>query len=195
MAKAHKIFDLTRNTEAEDLKTRTAEAIEHAKDLKIADGGHKAEKARQAKEAKDLDAEAVRLAAEAAAPGADSKQIAQKGRKLAVIAMKTRGRWSRTAAEVALAGSDDVISEYIRTGWKAPGEQDERAHVKYLAEEAQSASVRAAAEAALKGDPRQIRTFLETGRHDVAANDYRVYVSQIVSRGQRGVKDAAVAGP
>ncbi|MFF3401492.1 hypothetical protein ACFYW6_23645 [Streptomyces sp. NPDC002659] len=59
--------------------------------------------------------------------GADPKQVAQKGRKLAVIAMKTRGPWSRTAAEVALARSDAVVSEYIRTGWKAADEQDERA--------------------------------------------------------------------
>ncbi|MFF2721918.1 ALF repeat-containing protein [Streptomyces sp. NPDC058011] len=39
------------------------------------------------------------------------------------------GPWSRTAAEVALAGTDKDITDYIRTGWTQAAQQDDRARV------------------------------------------------------------------
>ncbi|MFE7129682.1 hypothetical protein ACFVIM_02360, partial [Streptomyces sp. NPDC057638] len=194
VAKAKTTFDLAREIEAQELAARTAAAIEQAKDLKTRDDERLAEINRARQEAKDLDAEAIRLAAEANQPGADPAQVATKGRKVAVLAMKTRGPWSRLAAEVALASDDKVVTDYVRTEWKSSAERDEFGRVEQLATVSEVAPVRTAAESALDGTPAQIKTFLEAGQHQAAIHDYGVQVTQIVSAAPgRGVKDAGQA--
>ncbi len=191
MKKARSTYDLARKVEAEELKTRTAAGVEKATELKEADDERKDAQARAAKEAKDLDAEAKRLSAEAAKPGADAKELAVKGRKVALGLMKTGSPWNRTAAEVALAGSDNDIRKYLQSGLHEAQEQDERARVERLAEDPKSAGVRKAAQKALEGDAQQVHAFLTTGAHQAAAADYQVRVVQISSIGGPEVKKAA----
>ncbi|MCA6090565.1 hypothetical protein LE181_00005, partial [Streptomyces sp. SCA3-4] len=191
--KAEDVQEIARGIEAEELKARTAAAIEQAKDLKQAEEERKAKAARTAKEAKDLDDEQNRLAAEAAKPGADVKDVAVKARRVALMAMKSRGPWSQSAAAVALASTDEAARDYVMTGWKEAAQQDERARVERLADEADSEPVRKAATEALKGDAAKIGDFLRTGQHQAAVNDYRVRVVQVANDTARGVQQAAQA--
>ncbi|MFI7320340.1 hypothetical protein [Streptomyces venezuelae] len=59
----------------EELKSPPAAGAEKAKDLKEADDARTAQRVRATTEAKDLDAEAGRLAAEAEKPGADPQSV------------------------------------------------------------------------------------------------------------------------
>ncbi|MET9647223.1 polymorphic toxin-type HINT domain-containing protein [Streptomyces syringium] len=193
VAKAKATYDLARQVETAELLTRTNEGIEEAKDLKAVNDKSQAERTRATQKTKELDAEAQRLASEAATPGADAKSITDKGRKLALLAMKVRGPWSRAAAEAALGGSDADLTHYIRTAWKEAAQQDDRTLVERLAEESSLEPVRDAAEEALKGDTAQITAFLNSGQYEAGAKDFRVHIAQIMSTGGRGVQEAGRA--
>ncbi|WP_338672184.1 ALF repeat-containing protein [Streptomyces sp. SCSIO 30461] len=147
------------------------------------------------KEAQDLETEARKLAAEANAPGADAKDVALKARKIAISAMKVRGPWSRTAAEVALAGTDKDVTDYIRTGWTQAAQQDDRTRVENLALLSEIEPVRAQAVTALSGDAIKITSFLETGQYAAASDDFRVQIAQIISKGGPNVQESGRAAP
>ncbi|WP_344628634.1 hypothetical protein, partial [Kitasatospora arboriphila] len=85
--------ELASQVEAEGRLAGTNEGIEGAKDLQSQQDKGTAAQTRAAQQRKDLEAEAQRLAQEAAQPGADPKDAATKGRKVAGLAMKTRGSW------------------------------------------------------------------------------------------------------
>ncbi|WP_161989321.1 polymorphic toxin-type HINT domain-containing protein [Streptomyces sioyaensis] len=191
--KAKDIYALAREFEAAEILTRTNEGIEHAKDLKADNDELQADRTAAAEELKKFQTEAQRLAAEAGQDGADAKDVVVKGRKVALLAMKSGGPWSQAAAETALGGADDDVAAYVRTGWKEALQQDDRVDVGRLAGESPLESVRNAAEQALKGDAAQISAFLATGQYQAGAEDFRVEIAQVINRGGPGVREAGRA--
>ncbi|MGC9443209.1 ALF repeat-containing protein [Streptomyces sp. WG5] len=127
------------------------------------------------------------------APGADLGDVAVKARKVALHVAKTRGPWSVTTAEAALAGSDAQVIEYIRTGLTQAVQRDEYARTVNLAWDSEYEAVRTAAKEALKGDTAQVGTFIETGQHQAAAHDYRIRVTQLMNNAGRSVTEAGRA--
>lgn len=193
VAKAKKVFEVARKVEEEELKSRTAIRVEQARALRFEDERQKADLAAAAKDRKALDEEAALLLTEAAKPGVDSKDIAVKGRKVALQALKTRGPWSQAAAKLALSGTDDTVVEYVRVRWQEAVVEDERETVRLLAAESRLEAVKKAAEEALKGDAKKISDFLRSGQHEAALGDYRIRVAQINDGGGQEVKKAARA--
>ncbi|WP_262386767.1 polymorphic toxin-type HINT domain-containing protein, partial [Streptomyces sp. TRM49041] len=191
VAQARKIYDLARRSEQEDLETRTAAAVERARDLKAADDERRETAAAATAEAAKLTAEADRLAAEAAKPGTDLAEVAAKGRQVAVATMKHSGPWGTAAAQAALAGPDSAVVDYVRTGRDDAVEQDELVRVERLADQAESSDVRAAAVQTLGGEAAKVRAFLAAGQHEAAAHDYRVRVVQISDDAGKGLNAAA----
>ncbi|GAA3043082.1 hypothetical protein GCM10020229_62920 [Kitasatospora albolonga] len=194
--KQKSLRDLATRTEAEDLATRTVQGINQANDLRVAEEERQAALQKDVDDARQLDADATRLAAEAAQTGADEQQIAAKGRRMAVAAMKTRGPWSKSAAEFALADTDAVVAEYARTGWAQAAERDERTRVQQIIRENDSGDpaapdpIATAATTALKGDAAAVHAFLTTGQYDVQAADLRVRVVQVLNAGGPSVHQA-----
>ncbi|MGW8399491.1 polymorphic toxin-type HINT domain-containing protein [Streptomyces lydicus] len=116
-----------------------------------------------------------------------------KGRKVALLALKSGGPWSQAAAEEALGGADVDVAEYVRTRWKQAAQQDDRVDVGRLAGESPLESVRTGAEQALKGDATQVSTFLTTGQYQAGAEDFRVEIAQVINGGGPGVREAGRA--
>lgn len=190
---AQSVYDLARETETEDLATRTAAAIERAKDQKKADDEFTASLGRILKEAQELDAEGDRLTAEAAKPDVDIAATVAAGRKYALKVLQTRGPWSQEAAELALSGDNSAMLEYLRTGREQAEREDARERVSTMSFEAPYEAVRIAATEALKGDDQAISEFLKAGQYEAARTDNRIAVTQIHSTGAPGVKEAAEA--
>ncbi|MEU1284111.1 polymorphic toxin-type HINT domain-containing protein [Kitasatospora sp. NPDC005856] len=179
--------------EAEELNSRKANGIVQAQDLKADyDAGQRAADDAKA-QARKLDQDAVQLAARASQPGTDLATVVADGRKMALAALKVRGPWAKSAAEYALAGSDEAVVDYVRTAWQTSAEQDDRAETRYLADNSEYDTVRTAAKTALTGDGAAVRAFLQTGRHTAALGQYRVKVSQLIETGGPHLQEAARA--
>lgn len=191
--KAKDIYGLAREFEAAEILTRTNEGIERAKDLKADNDELQADRSAAAGELKKFQTDAQRLATEAGQDGADAKDVVVKGRKVALLALKSGGPWSQAAAEAALGGSDADVADYVRTRWKEALQQDDRVDVGRLAGESPLEPVRNAAEQALKGDAAQVSAFLSTGQFQAGAADFRVEIAQVINRGGPGVQEAGRA--
>ncbi|MFC9336824.1 polymorphic toxin-type HINT domain-containing protein [Streptomyces sp. NPDC057020] len=182
-----------RKTEAEEIAARTRTLVNEARDASDIYNEAKAEVTRVANEAIKLDVDFMQLADQARQPGASPAVIATTGRKMALIAMQTRGPWSRAAAEAALTGDDAAVVAYASTGWKTAAEQDERELVNSLAQTGPYEDLRTAAAAALAGTPAQVHAFLTTGQYQAAAADNRIAVARIAEAGGDGAKEEAKA--
>ncbi|MGW5852398.1 DddA-like double-stranded DNA deaminase toxin [Streptomyces sp. NPDC055254] len=191
VAKAKETFDIAREGEAEDLKTRTDAAIERARSIKDASNGHISASASTQADALALNTTATTLAQEAARPDVDVKATAAKGRQLAMQAMKLLGPWHKEAAARALAGSDQDVLDYLRTRWKEAVHHDIRERVVQLSTESPYAAVRTAATEALKGTPAQIEAFHTTGQYTAGLDDMKVDVARFTSTGGPSVREAA----
>ncbi|MFE2413902.1 polymorphic toxin-type HINT domain-containing protein [Kitasatospora sp. NPDC059408] len=193
VAKARVVDQQARIVEAENLKARTARGIVQAQDMKAAYDASQREADDAKTRALRLDQEAVQLAARASQPGTDPATVVADGRKMALAALKVRGPWAKSAAEYALAGSDESVIDYVRTSWQTSSQEDERAETQYLADKSEYDSVRTAAATALTGDAAQIHAFLQTGRHTAALSQYRVKASQLIESGGPHLQEAAKA--
>ncbi|MFF3115459.1 polymorphic toxin-type HINT domain-containing protein [Kitasatospora sp. NPDC057904] len=189
--KARQVHQQAQAAEAEERNSRKANGIVQAQNMKAAYDASQREADDAKTQALRLDQESVQLAAQAAQPGTDPATLAAAGRKMALTALKVRGPWAKAAAEYALTGSDEAVGDYVRTGWNASSEQDERATVLSVANSSQYDAVRTAATAALAGDGTQIHAFLQTGRYTAALSDYRIKVSQLIETGSPRVQAAA----
>ncbi|MDF9816425.1 polymorphic toxin-type HINT domain-containing protein [Streptomyces sp. SPB162] len=190
VAKATTVEQGARDADAEEVTARTTDARNRAADLTAAYDVAQAATTRAQGDAKKLDEDFVRLAAQAAQPGADVEQVIADGRRMAVAAMKIRGPWSSAAAEFALAGSDAAVVDYARTGWQTAQKQDDFDQTQQIAQDSPYDAVRTAANEALTGDAAHLRTFVESGQHEAAALDYRVEVTRISQSGGPGLKQA-----
>ncbi|WP_406511107.1 polymorphic toxin-type HINT domain-containing protein [Streptomyces sp. NBC_00161] len=191
VTKAQEIQATTRKGEADEIAARTALLLNEARDAKEITDTAKAAAAKAKADALKLQTDFDTLAADAAKPDAQPAQIATSGRRMALAALQIRGPWSRAAAEVALAGNDDAVVSYARTGWKQAADEDERENVNVLAKQSPYEGVRGAAATALTGTPAQIHDFLTRGQYQAAAPDNRIQVARLAEGGGAGVKQAA----
>ncbi|MFF2631202.1 DddA-like double-stranded DNA deaminase toxin [Kitasatospora griseola] len=192
--KAIAVHQLALDSEKEEREARKATGINQARDLNAAFDISVIEADKAKDQALKLDQTAAQLAAQASQPGADIATVIANGRTMAVTALKTRGPWSKSAAEYALTGSDQAVLDYVRSAWTASFQQDELLQAQQLAQDSQFAAVRTAATNALAtGDAAQVHAFLTTGRHQVALSEYRVKVSQLLETGGPALKAAAQA--
>ena len=180
-----------RKADDEEVKTRTIAGRNHAEDLSAAYQQVQAETIHIQGEAQKLDQDASTLAARAAQPDANVDQVVADGRRMAVASLRGGGPWSSAAAAYALAGSDNAMADYARSGWRNARQSDERDQVYDLAVATPYSAVSAAAKITYKGDAGQVHAFLEAGQHDVAFTDYQVEASRIAQNGGPGVKQAA----
>ncbi|MEV7179945.1 polymorphic toxin-type HINT domain-containing protein [Kitasatospora sp. NPDC093679] len=187
------IEQAARKADDEEIAARTIAGRNHAEDLSAAYQQAQAETNRVQAEAQKLDQDAVALAARAAQPGADLGQVVADGRRMAVATMKVGRPWSSAAAAYALAGSDNAMANYARTGWQNARSSDERKQVHEILLTTPYDAVRTAAKTAYAGDATQVHAFLETGQHLAAFTDYQVEASRIAQYGGPDVKQAAAA--
>ncbi|SCL70724.1 Short repeat-containing protein of unknown function [Micromonospora chersina] len=100
----------------------------------------------------------------------------------------------RSAAELALVGSDDQIRAFLSDGWAQAERLDERDSVVAVIAEG-GAAVRAAAQQALNaadaGDTEALSKFLSTGWQQPSNTDTRVQVNRLMAAGGDQVKAAA----
>ncbi|MGW6762301.1 hypothetical protein ACWF8M_32400, partial [Streptomyces sp. NPDC055008] len=191
--KAKDTFTLAREVEAEELASRTAGAVEQARSLRDQDDERIAEGKKQADAATALDSEATELAEEISASGENTDALAPKARKVALNTVKTRGPWSVSAAEVALAGSADDVVRYVAEGREEAAALDRRARAETLATDSTSADVRTAAAAVVEEGDAPIQEFLKTGQFQAVSNDLRVRITQLMNGAGPGVKEAGQA--
>ncbi|MGW0414104.1 hypothetical protein ACWDZX_22945, partial [Streptomyces collinus] len=181
VTKAQEIYTLARQVEAEELQGRTNAGIERARDAKAQDDARTTARATLEKATKDRQDERDRLVTVAAKPDADLSAVAKQGRALAVRVMKEGGTpWGRAAAEAALGGTDEVVVDYLRNGWRTAEQQDQRSYVERLAEESEDKTVRDAAEAALAGDDASVSEFVNDGQYRVGSESMRVAIAQVL---------------
>lgn len=194
VAIAKSVFSLARDTETEDLATRTAAGMEDAKSRKTANDEFVGLAAEVLVEAKAIETDIATLADQAAKPDADTKKLANKGRAVAFRVLKRGfGVWRQAAATEALTASDNGVLEYLRYGWKK-GEQDEtRQQVTDLSAQSPFEAVRSGAIAALSGTAQQVRDFYTTGQYQVANADWRISIAKINNDGGPSVKEASKA--
>ncbi|MFE7114037.1 polymorphic toxin-type HINT domain-containing protein, partial [Streptomyces sp. NPDC057654] len=189
---AKRVFALARETEAEDLKTRTAAAMEHAESQKASLDEFTAKAAQSVLEGQGIRDDTAALAAQAAKPDADAKALAVKGRAVALRTMKYFGSWRQDAAARALSGDDADVLDYLRTGWKQAEQDETRQQVTNLSSTSPYEAVRTGAAEVLKdGTPDQIRDFYTVGQYKVANIEYRVLIGKIHNTGGPSVKEAA----
>ncbi|MFI9275279.1 ALF repeat-containing protein [Kitasatospora sp. NPDC052896] len=193
MATAKKVFEVARQSEAEDLNPRTAGAIERANTARAQTDRLTAAAAADLGQARGLDTTAASLAAEADRPGADVKAVAVKGRQLAIAAMKDRSPFAQQAAARALSGTDLDVLDYLRTGWGEAERRDVRQQVFDLTTQSPYEAVRTGAANALKGSDQQVADFAGAGQYQAALSDLQVKVSQVNNTGGPGVKEASRA--
>ncbi|MFJ2746197.1 polymorphic toxin-type HINT domain-containing protein [Streptomyces sp. NPDC087440] len=190
---ANEVFQVARATEAEDLTARTAASVAEAEEDKSVDDDFVVTVGYTLRDSQALDSEADRLGAEAAKPGIDVKATVLQGRKLALKILASRGSWSKTAASMALAATDDEVLEYLKTGRKAAAQDDIHQAVEELRISSPDEPVRAAATTALKGTAKDIAEFYLNGQHTAASSANRLRVTQIASTGGTRLKAAALA--
>ncbi|NNH51022.1 hypothetical protein HLB15_01910, partial [Promicromonospora citrea] len=111
-------------------------------------------------------------------------------------ATSTPGAWTRAAAELALAGTDDDMVRWITEGRAAAQGQDDQMVVAGLGETS-TQRVRSAALAVLQTeDPDEARAFLTHGVVQAAAEDNRAAILQILGASPgtavRGAAEAAL---
>ncbi|MEU6055814.1 polymorphic toxin-type HINT domain-containing protein [Streptomyces xanthochromogenes] len=193
VAAAKSVFEVARETEAQDLATRTAAATERAKSQKAAANTFTSQVARVVLEGKAIDDATAALATEADKPGADPKAVAAQGRAVAMRAMKHFGSWRQSAAALALSGTDSDVLDYLRAGAKKAASDEIRQQVADLASDSPYEKVRTAAADVLKGSAQQIADFHATGQYQVANVDYRVLITSINNDGGPSIKEASKA--
>lgn len=142
---------------------------------------HKA--AWEAAETTRIGQETQQLLAKATAANADSATVLTYGRQAALRLRDTGGPWTRSAAEMALAGGEPELRDYLDTGREEAAEEDDRARVRHIADSATNAKLKAAAQQAFLGDSDGVREFLRTQYYDAKNIDDRKQVGAIMAKG------------
>ncbi|MGW5002531.1 DddA-like double-stranded DNA deaminase toxin [Streptomyces hydrogenans] len=186
-------FDLARQAEANELSARNKGGIEQVNTRRSLMYGAVSGLAKAEADRRALNTAAANLAAEAGNPATDPASLAARGRKFALQVLGLSTPISQDAAARALAGTDQDIIEYLRSGWREAEQREMRERVVQLTYLSPYPSVRTAATEALKGTLDQVEAFYSTGQYTVGAADMAVAVTAIHDKGGVGVKEAALA--
>ncbi|MCB5168803.1 ALF repeat-containing protein [Streptomyces bambusae] len=197
VARATEVEQAAREAETATLAQETAEAIEQARADAKAETDHLERLDRERTQEARLDAELLALigSAESALRDGRTAEAVTAGRTAAVRLIGRAGTWSRTAAEYALAGSDEDVAHWIDADRTIALRQDNTENAAATAAVSTQKVALAAAEALKTGDAAKIRTFLETGAIEAAKEDNRVEVTTLLADDATGpaVRRAAEA--
>jgi hypothetical protein len=136
-----------------------------------------------------------KLLTEAAAPGASTQTVLDKGRRAAVALITTGGEWTKTAAQEALAGGEVEMRSWLTGGRRAAAGQDDRARLWHLIDTLPDGPEKSAAKTALAGDDAAVEAFLRTREYPGKLAKDRQAIYKILetaqARGHLNVKNAA----
>ncbi|MEU4209264.1 ALF repeat-containing protein [Streptomyces sp. NPDC026206] len=193
MAQAQSVEKLARESEKAELDGDTKLAIEEAKDLKKDDQSERNQQRELQKQAGATDEATKQLLTKAAVPETDAKTVVEFGRKAAVNLMDNTGIWTRQAAQDALAGTDDAVATWVKSGYRQAVRQDQREKVLALAKVGGPALAEAAQKTLESRDAERIEKFLAEGAYDVQVEDYRLQVLKLMNGAGRSVVEAGDA--
>ncbi|WP_370941973.1 polymorphic toxin-type HINT domain-containing protein [Amycolatopsis sp. cg5] len=177
---ADRIEKNAREADKNRLQQLQEEGVAAAEKVK-AELEHKA--AWDAAEATRIDQETQLLLEKAAAPDADTATLLANGRQAALRLRTTGGPWTQAAAELVLAGGEVEMLDYLQTGRIEAAEEDDRARVRYVADNTTVDKQREAAQDAYLGDGVELREFLKTQYYEGKVVDDRKKVGQIMAKG------------
>ncbi|MFF0063359.1 polymorphic toxin-type HINT domain-containing protein [Streptomyces sp. NPDC005279] len=95
----------------------------------------------------------------------------------------------REATKRALKGTPEELREYLRSGWKAPLEEDREVEASRVINFG-GTGVKDAGKAALKAGPEAVAKFLESGQYEAQETDNEVEVSKLINFGGPNMKAA-----
>ncbi|GLI01291.1 ALF repeat-containing protein [Phytohabitans aurantiacus] len=179
-AKAMDVFVAAREADAERLAVAKDEQLEV---VRAANTEYEAQQRRadwDTEQAAQRDAETNRLLALAQNPATPMADAVAAGRRVALALAAAQGVWTREAGLAALAGTDEQVLEYARTGVAKAAARDDRQAVMNLAVDANTA-LAGAARTALAGDDAAVRQFLRTQNYPGRYRDDRLKVNQILA--------------
>ncbi|MFJ6934839.1 polymorphic toxin-type HINT domain-containing protein [Streptomyces sp. NPDC101132] len=110
-------------------------------------------------------------------------------RQQVLQAWKSGGPAVKTAAGAALAGKDEQVTEYLRTGQKVAEDLDLREAALKLVTDA-GPGLREAAQQALAGTPEDLAAFMKDGWKAPLAQDEQVEAARITEGGGAGLREA-----
>lgn len=125
-------------------------------------------------------AETNRQIAEATDAATPRATAVSDARKVALALSSSDGSWTRTAALEALAGSEDEVLAFVRTGIAAAAGADDRAALAGLMVTG-SAAMRTSAEAAMAGTDADVTAFVRTRTYSGRDTEDRLAVNQLLS--------------
>ncbi|MGW0828409.1 polymorphic toxin-type HINT domain-containing protein [Streptomyces sp. NPDC002845] len=131
-------------------------------------------------QAAQRDGETNRLITEAQNPDTPPETAVAAGRRVALALSTASGVWTREAALAALAGSDEQVLAYARTGITTAAAQDDRQAVMDLAI-TDNTALAAAAQTALAGSAAEVTQFLRTQNYPGRHTQDRLKVNQILA--------------
>ncbi|MGM1065784.1 hypothetical protein ACR807_41600, partial [Saccharothrix sp. Mg75] len=177
---AQQIYDAARASDEARVATERDQAVEAAQAAKAAAGPTTPASRWDTSSQARRDTETAQLLAAASGPGADPALVVANGRKIAVKLAQSGGPWTKSAALAALAGSDDEVRDFVRTGITSAAGQDDRVTLRSLLVDGSDAFKRAA-EAALAGSDADVQRFLDQRLYPERATEDRVKVNQVLA--------------
>jgi hypothetical protein len=179
-SQAQDVYDAARTADAERLRI----SFEQGREAATAIAAEVARQQRQAgwdaEQAARRSAETNRLIAEASNPATPQATAVLDARKVALALASAEGTFTRAAAHDALAGSDALALQFVRTGIAAAAGQDDRATLGGLIVTG-SEAMRTAAQAALDGSDADVAEFLRTRDYPGRLTEDRLAVNQILA--------------
>jgi Pretoxin HINT domain/Short repeats of unknown function len=174
------VYEAARTADAERIRI----AFEQGDEAAIAFAAEVAQQQHRAgwdaEQAARRSAETNRLIAEATNPATPRATAVLDARKVALALARADGSFTRAAANDALAGSDALALEFVRTGIAAAAGQDDRATLGGLMVTG-SEAMRAAARQALDGSDADVAEFLRTRDYPGRLTEDRLAVNQILA--------------
>ncbi|BAL88206.1 hypothetical protein AMIS_29860 [Actinoplanes missouriensis 431] len=188
---AYAIYEAARAVDAERLAIFTEDGTEQAHTELAAYRQYQSRIRWDAQEAAKRNAETNRLIAEVRDPATGTTAAVAAARKAALSLNQTAGPYTQQAAARALAGTDDEVVEFVRTGIDVAAARDDRTT---LATMAQTGTLdrRAAAIRALAGSDADVARFLAEQNYPERSVDDRVEVNRILAEAKTNGDPATI---
>ncbi|MFE4263779.1 ALF repeat-containing protein [Streptomyces sp. NPDC056883] len=195
VAKASEVEQAARAAAAARLAAETAEAIEEARAEAQAEVDQAARLDRERTQEARLDGELLALiaSAESALGAGRTAEAVAAGRRAAVRLIERSGTWTRTAAQFALAGSDEDVAHWIDADRAIAQRQDDAELVAATAAISTQKVAQAAAAVLKTEDAAKIKAFLESGSIEAAKEDNRVEVTTVLADANTGPAERRAA--
>jgi hypothetical protein len=197
---AQGVYDRFRQAETDRLAVTFEQDDDAAKAAAAAFAQQQAQARWDAQQAAKRSAETNQLIAEANNTATPRDVAVSDARRVALALSSADRPWTRTAAQQALAGNDDVVVEFVRSGLAVAAGLDDRATLDGLMATA-NGGFNTAAGAAMAGSDADVAAFLSSQYYPGRETDDRIAVNQVmaaardagnavvVQRGQQALDD------